>query len=68
MKEIFRTQITDNEIKSLLNRAILAPTNKEVDAINEKMQRSIKGKQERVYYSRKDIQEYKKSINMLSSS
>jgi hypothetical protein len=68
VKEIFRTQITDNEIKSLLNRAILAPTNKEVDAINEKMQRSIKGKQERVYYSRKDIQEYKKSINMLSSS
>jgi hypothetical protein len=57
VKEIFGTRITDKDIRSLLNRAILAPTNKEVDAVNEKVLRLIKGKDESVYYSRDEIRE-----------
>jgi hypothetical protein len=56
LKEIFAKKINDNNICSLQNRAILAPTNLEVDEINLQALNLIEG-EEKIYYSVDEIRE-----------
>jgi hypothetical protein len=56
VKEIFGDKITDQNIESMQNRVILAPTNLEVDEINSKILDLIGG-EEKVYLSIDDISE-----------
>jgi hypothetical protein len=56
VNEIFGQKINDRNIKQMMNRAILAPTNREVDEINAKALSLVEG-EEMIYYSTDEIKE-----------
>jgi hypothetical protein len=56
VKETFATKINDQNIASMQNRAILAPTNAEVDEINVDALNLVEGEM-KIYYSTDEVRE-----------